>query len=785
MKTISKVPVVHEDIAIGVGKVNQQRGADTVEVRQVELSWIFRTSDEIRGLDIVKYSRVQLHQQGAAAEYWYDATSIAVDDGSTVLKPDAIGTSSTGRWILVVSGAAEFIPLAGTAVGFPVAGPIDFKDSVGDTIYAMQTDLLGPDSFGFLSQNSSARFIIATRNDVNGVQGFSFTEDGRFTMPSEDGTNQEAWQMGAGTIYGDPNVFIISPVDALGNITTHPAAILVGPTTGFSFSTTGEFVLPRSTVAGDAGTVAASKDYVDALLPPGGGEANTASSPGASGETLVMAKAGVDLPFKKLIAGTDITLTATTDGITIDSGAGGGGGLPAGLLNQSLRNIAGTNVYEATPGLLIDATGNVSAGPLAIAPVPEAAILVNGGDVKILSGNRLALNNPANSSVSLVYTSSSNRLQVVSPNGGGVDIVSSVSTGGGVKLIANVQEVFVANGAVASWAQINYGGDIRFKTTVDGVELTGEVQLTDTLFAIGISASAQVAGESIAANNLGASAGQLLRAGAFGLIEPSGSSPSDFLGANAKATDSDLLDGIDSTGFVQVNTTQTISGAKTFSATITAAGISASAQIGAESVAANNLGSASGQLLRAGAFGLIEPSGSSPSDFLGVSAKAADSQLLDGIDSTGFVRTNTTQTITGAKTFSANLTTANIAADAIACDTVGAANLSPIGAALEAGLFGIIVPVSSDIRMKENVAECPYGLAEVMALNPIQFDWRDGRMGTSVGFAAQELIEVIPEAVIHDADKNTYNLASANNIIAVLVKAVQELAAEVEALKNG
>ncbi len=56
-----------------------------------------------------------------------------------------------------------------------------------------------------------------------------------------------------------------------------------------------------------------------------GGEANTTSNDGA-GEGLAKSKVGVDLPFKSLVAGTNVTLSSDADTVTINSTGGGGGG---------------------------------------------------------------------------------------------------------------------------------------------------------------------------------------------------------------------------------------------------------------------------------------------------------------------------------------------------------------------------------------------------------------------------------------------------------------------------
>ncbi|MDH3649476.1 MAG: tail fiber domain-containing protein [Saprospiraceae bacterium] len=98
---------------------------------------------------------------------------------------------------------------------------------------------------------------------------------------------------------------------------------------------------------------------------------------------------------------------------------------------------------------------------------------------------------------------------------------------------------------------------------------------------------------------------------------------------------------------------------------------------------------------------------------------------------------------------------------------------------------------SSDIRLKEVEGIFKRGLTEIMQLDPIIYRWNvDSGMemeSTYTGFSAQDVMEVIPEAVSQDI--NGYLTLSDRPIIAALVNAVKELSTEnqidsVEALKQ-
>jgi hypothetical protein len=84
----------------------------------------------------------------------------------------------------------------------------------------------------------------------------------------------------------------------------------------------------------------------------------------------------------------------------------------------------------------------------------------------------------------------------------------------------------------------------------------------------------------------------------------------------------------------------------------------------------------------------------------------------------------------------------------------------------------------SDRALKENISEIPYGIDSVMSLNPVQYNMIGGAEN-QLGFIAQEAKEVIPESVSEMV--GGYLGMDKSSIIPVLVKAIQELKATVDA----
>ena len=93
----------------------------------------------------------------------------------------------------------------------------------------------------------------------------------------------------------------------------------------------------------------------------------------------------------------------------------------------------------------------------------------------------------------------------------------------------------------------------------------------------------------------------------------------------------------------------------------------------------------------------------------------------------------------------------------------------------------------SDIRLKTNVTSIDNGLAKVLTLSGITYDWNELAANRNnglreAGVIAQEIQKVLPEAVIEKDDG--FLTVKYDRIIPLLIEAIKELAAEVESLKK-
>jgi hypothetical protein len=92
--------------------------------------------------------------------------------------------------------------------------------------------------------------------------------------------------------------------------------------------------------------------------------------------------------------------------------------------------------------------------------------------------------------------------------------------------------------------------------------------------------------------------------------------------------------------------------------------------------------------------------------------------------------------------------------------------------------------VSSDSRLKKDITDLNYGLAEVLKLRPVSYKLiADEEQKTKLGLIAQEVRQIIPEIVTEDNSKEKYLGMSYSELIPVLINAIQEHEKTIEKLK--
>ena len=89
----------------------------------------------------------------------------------------------------------------------------------------------------------------------------------------------------------------------------------------------------------------------------------------------------------------------------------------------------------------------------------------------------------------------------------------------------------------------------------------------------------------------------------------------------------------------------------------------------------------------------------------------------------------------------------------------------------------------SDISLKENITDVENGVDMVLKMKPKHFDYIEGTKN-NLGFIAQDIQKIIPEAVSVINEENETLGLKTDFLVPYLVKAIQELKAEVDSLKK-
>jgi hypothetical protein len=101
----------------------------------------------------------------------------------------------------------------------------------------------------------------------------------------------------------------------------------------------------------------------------------------------------------------------------------------------------------------------------------------------------------------------------------------------------------------------------------------------------------------------------------------------------------------------------------------------------------------------------------------------------------------------------------------------------------KSGGGGVQLNDASDERLKENIVDTSKGLATINAIKVRDYN-KKGLQTTVTGFIAQELKDVVPNAVYIPSDPSKMMSVASSELIPILIKAVQELDAKIKILES-
>jgi hypothetical protein len=142
----------------------------------------------------------------------------------------------------------------------------------------------------------------------------------------------------------------------------------------------------------------------------------------------------------------------------------------------------------------------------------------------------------------------------------------------------------------------------------------------------------------------------------------------------------------------------------------------------------------------------------------------------------------TASSAVGTTTFNRNIAKFNLSDLSVTFS-----NLAGTGSrAVLADASGVLSAPVSDISVKENIKPIGYGLAEIVKMNPVWFDFIDGYKnygrGRQNGNIAQEMKVIIPEAVFVTPSTGKMGI-NYDQLHAIYIKAIQELEARIKILE--
>jgi len=186
---------------------------------------------------------------------------------------------------------------------------------------------------------------ILTNKDIDGGTA---SNSNRFTIPKNTTANLNALTRKQGTIVYDTTDNKlkfdngVNLVDTGGSGEANTMSNL-GIGTGIYAQKVGVDLQIKSLVAGTNVSLSNNANEITINATGGSGEANTSSNmgTGTDGVGLATAKVGVDLPFKRLKAGTNISFTEETNDVIINASTGSGGAViiaPGGTLSGTYEN---------------------------------------------------------------------------------------------------------------------------------------------------------------------------------------------------------------------------------------------------------------------------------------------------------------------------------------------------------------------------------------------------------------------------------------------------------------